>query len=71
MSLRNNQQKVGDIKGHDIKRRYSFPLSPKKQVEIERLPDTELFGNQIEDIKDAQVDFLIDNVIAEVKKELP
>ena len=40
-------------------------------MEIEKLPDTELFGNQIEDIKDAQVDFLIDNVIAEVKKELP
>ena len=40
-------------------------------MEIEKLPDTELFGNQIEDIKEAQVDFLIDNVIAEVKKELP
>ena len=33
------------------------------------MPETDLFGNQIEDIKEAQVDFLIDNVIAEVKRE--
>ena len=52
-TLRNNPEKVGDIKGLDEKRRYSFPLSPKKKVDFIGMPDTELFANQIEDIKEA------------------
>ena len=56
-------------KEEEPKRRYSFPLSPKRLVQVVAAPATDFFANQIEDIKEAQVDFLIDNVIAEVKRE--
>lgn len=48
-------------------RRYSFPLSPTRLTD---LPDTLGFSRQIDDIKKANTDFLIDNVYTEAKKTL-
>lgn len=39
-------------------------MTPRR---LKDLPETELFGRQIDDIIEANEDFLIDNVIAEVK----
>lgn len=48
-------------------RRYSFPMSPTRQ---KNLPNTLLFERQIEDIKQATTDFLIDNVYTETRPKL-
>mmetsp|Transcript_36361 Transcript_36361/g.47723 ORF Transcript_36361/g.47723 Transcript_36361/m.47723 type:complete len:109 (-) Transcript_36361:5066-5392(-) len=48
-------------------RRYSFPLSPSR---LKNLPNTQLFERQISDIKQANQDFLIDNVYTETKPKL-
>jgi len=48
-------------------RRYSFPLTPRRQT---HLPNTLVFEKQISDIKQAQTDFLIDNVYADTKPVL-
>ena len=50
--------------GEPRARRYSFPLSPKRQKD---LPNTLVFEQAIEDIKEANHDFLIDNVYTETK----
>lgn len=48
-------------------RRYSFPLSPKRK---ENLPNTLIFERAISDIKEANKDFLIDNVYTDTKPVL-
>ena len=48
-------------------RRYSFPLSPTR---LKELPNTLVFEKQIEDIKQANTDFLIDNCYTETKPVL-
>ena len=48
-------------------RRYSFPLTPRRKKD---LPHTQLFERQISDIKEANKDFLIDNVYTETKPKL-
>lgn len=45
------------------RRRYSFPLSPRT---LRDLPDRQQFERQVDDIKVANEDFLIDNVYTEV-----
>ena len=60
--------KYGNFEGDEPRaRRYSFPLSPTRQ---KNLPNADVFGLQLDDIKKANKDFLIDNVYAEARRVL-
>lgn len=48
-------------------RRYSFPLTPRRKKE---LPNTLVFERAIEDIREANQDFLIDNVYTETRHQV-
>jgi len=48
-------------------RRYSFPTTPTR---VKNLPFSLVFSSQINDIKQANKDFLIDNVYTETKPVL-
>ena len=62
------QDKYGNFEDNEPRaRRYSFPLSPTR---LTNLPNTLVFERQIEDIKQANKDFLIDNVYTETKPVL-
>jgi len=56
-----------DIFAEPRERRYSFPLTPRR---MQTLPNSDLFRRQISDIKQANTDFLIDNVYTETKPVL-
>ena len=44
---------LSDEEEEEPKRRYSFPLTPKRMTELAAMPETDFFSNQIEDIKEA------------------
>ena len=46
-------EKAEDEEDEEPRRRYSFPLTPKRLIEISEMPATDIFTTQIEDIKEA------------------
>jgi len=56
-----------DQEGQPRVRRYSFPMSPTR---LKNLPNTLVFERAIDDIKDANQDFLIDNCYTDTKPVL-